>query len=67
MKALHELSLQEYNMLKELGMLWEIFPEATGFVNDDLDAVVVYKDVNLQTGKACLFYDIIDEEAEYEW
>lgn len=66
MKALHELSLQEYNMLKELGMLWEIFPEATGFVNDDLEAVIVEKTVGLDS-PVKYFYDIIDEEAEYEW
>ena len=66
MKALHELSLQEYNMLKELGMLWEIFPKATGFVNDDLEAVIVEKTIGPDSSVK-YFYDIIDEEAEYEW
>ena len=62
MKELKDLTLQEYEGLKKSGFLWEFYPEATGDVDEDLEAVFV----SLQ---ACgrYFYDIRDEEAEYDW
>ncbi|AHX01145.1 hypothetical protein M316_0080 [Nitrincola phage 1M3-16] len=35
MKKLHELGYEEYEALKKGGMLWEVFPEATGNWYDD--------------------------------
>lgn len=31
---LHELSKEEFNMLKNIGMLWEFYPEAPEFWED---------------------------------
>jgi hypothetical protein len=64
MKQLGELSLQEYGTLKQIGMLWELFPDATGNVDDDLDCVVWREfEVGIH-GKLRVkyFYDIEDEE-----
>ena len=79
MKHYSEMSLQEYNKAKASGMFYEVWPEATGNVDEDLEAVclhisrsVVYVEAggNLAPNvhyKRKYFYDIIDEEAEYEW
>lgn len=80
MKQLGELSLQEHTTLKNMGMLFEMYPDATGNVDDDLQAVRVDAytkadwSVTKQVGKTVLprvktvfFYDIIDQEAEYDW
>lgn len=79
MKPLHDLSLQEYEMLKASGMFWVCYPEATGNCNKDLQAVCVGDHTvcsevfhplsNTPIGHRIyrsFFYDIIDEEAEYE-
>lgn len=78
-KRLGELSLQEYECLRSSGMLWEMYSNATGNVDDDLQAICIDAyakedwSVTNQAGRAVLprvktvfFYDIIDEEAEYE-
>ena len=81
MKELKDLTLQEYEGLKKTGFLWEFYPEATGDVDEDLDAVCVklisvdgiertkYKTHSkiTETSIRRFFYDIIDEEAEYDW
>lgn len=79
MKLLNELSLQEYNHLKSTGILWEVYPEATGSIDDDLDAVCQIEDqsykkenhfgiVHKIPSKKRFFYDIIDEEVtDYVW
>lgn len=36
-KKLKDLSLEEYRLLLKSGMLWEIYPEATGNPSKDLD------------------------------
>jgi hypothetical protein len=59
MKALGELSLQEYNKMKGSGMFWELYPEATGSVNDDLEAFCYER--TREDGSKYYFYDIIDE------
>jgi len=68
-KSLDELSLQKYNSAKNSGMFWEFFPEATGGINQDLQAVRVNihttKDENGKT-KVQHFYDIIDEDLDIE-
>jgi hypothetical protein len=69
MKALGELSLQEYNKLKQTGMFWELYPEATGCVDDDLECVVWATHTIDSAGNVSFqqFYDIRDEEAHNEW
>jgi len=83
MKDLKDLTLQEYEGLKKTGFLWEFYPEATGGANEDLEAVCVkYTDDYIQIPpqgseshytssilrlKKYFFYDIRDEEAEYDW
>jgi hypothetical protein len=40
MKKLEDLTLEEFELLKQSGMLWEFFPEAPLFfdeINDELD------------------------------
>lgn len=75
-KLLGQLSLQEYESLKDTGMLWVYYPEATGNYNCDLEATVVNV-VKMFTpivthyasdrhSVKVYFYDIIDEDAEYE-
>jgi hypothetical protein len=59
MKALGELSLQEYNKIKGSGMFWELYPEATGSVNDDLETFCYER--TRDDGSKYYFYDIIDE------
>ncbi len=59
MKQLGELSLQEYEKLKQSGMLWEIYPEATGRVDDDLECFCYER--TREDGSKYSFYDIIDE------
>lgn len=67
MKHYSEMSLQEYNKAKSSGMFYEVWPEATGNPDEDLQAVcVLYEPAGLLVG-ARFFYDIIDEEAEYEF
>lgn len=80
MKLLNELSLQEYESLLNRGILWEVYPGATGSIDDDdLDAVCQIEEQNYKkeirfgishkvpTQKR-FFYDIIDEEVtEYDW
>ena len=79
MKMLNELSLQEYNHLKQSGILWECYPGATGNIDDDLDAVCQIEEHNYKKEirfgivhrvptKKRFFYDIIDEEVtDYDW
>jgi hypothetical protein len=69
MKQLGELSLQEYEKLKQAGMLWEMYPEATGCVDDDLECVCWAKYIRDSAGNVSFqqFYDIRDEEAHNEW
>jgi len=68
-RNLDDLSLQEYDRTKRFGMLWVIFPEATGNVHHDLQAVRVNihttKDENGKN-KVQHFYDIIDEDLDIE-
>jgi hypothetical protein len=61
MKKLGELSLQEYNKLKQSGMFWEIYPESTGNIDDDLECLMYVSEDGTH-----IFYDIRDEEAVYE-
>lgn len=61
MRKLSRLSLQEYSSLRQTGMLWEMYPEATGNVDDDLDCLKYVSDDGTH-----IFYDIRDEEAVYE-
>lgn len=83
-KHYSEMSLQEYNEAKASGMFWEVWPDATGNPDEDLECVVVDID-SYCTGKARVdslgfiigvddvtkrtryFYDIIDEEAVYDF
>ena len=82
MKELKDLTLQEYEGLKKSGLLWEFYPEATGGAYEDLEAVcvksvisdVLVRDVLSADRKKLteiksrrFFYDIRDEEAEYDW
>lgn len=41
-RELNELSREEYEALKDCGMLWEFFPEATGTYTRDLVTKVKY-------------------------
>lgn len=67
MKDLKDLTLQEYNKIKSVGMLFELFPLATGNPNADLEAVLVYVDHMDNPFKLpTYFWDIIDDEAVYE-
>jgi len=59
MKRLGELSLQEYNKLKRTGMLWEMYPDATGNVDADLECFCY--ELTREDGSKYSFYDIIDE------
>lgn len=36
-KKLHNFTIQEYANLKNTGLLWELFPEATGNFLDDVE------------------------------
>lgn len=36
-RKLKDLSVEEYMLLLKSGMLWEIYPEATGSPSQDLD------------------------------
>lgn len=60
MKELHQLTLQEYRKITDVGMLWELFPEASGDPNKDLQAIIVKIKNNTYT------YDIRDDDATYE-
>lgn len=42
-KTLKSLSVVEHSMLKEAGMLWEFFPEATGTYAEDCKAPLAYE------------------------
>ena len=67
MKELKDLTLQEYNKIKSVGMLFELFPLATGNPNVDLEAVLVYVDnLDDRSKQTTYFYDIADDEAVYE-
>lgn len=35
-KKLHEFTEAEYEIMKRMGMLWELFPEATGHYREDI-------------------------------
>jgi hypothetical protein len=59
MKTLGELSLQEYEKLKQAGMLWEMYPDATGHTNTDLEALCYER--TRDDGSKYYFYDFIDE------
>lgn len=79
MKPLQDLTLQEYEKLKASGMFWVYYPEATGNCNKDLQAICVgdalvfkrFSSPGSYTNQSkyvkSYFYDIIDEEAEYEF
>ena len=67
MIRLQDLTLQAYKTLKASGMLYEFYPEATGNPNDDLQAYTVAYHYNELTGDRKYFYDIQDEEAEYDF
>lgn len=45
MKELKDLTEEEFNKLKEVGMLWELFPEAPENFNDMLQGQLIYKKV----------------------
>ena len=67
MIRLQDLTLQAYKRIRASGMLYSVYPEATGNYNDDLQAYPIgYLDDNL-TGGLKYFYDIQDEEAEYDF
>lgn len=57
---LGSLTLQQYNRVKDSGLLWVKYPEATGSPNEDLFAVCFAS----KNGKH--YYDILDEEIEYD-
>ena len=63
-RHLSELTIQEYKTICRSGLLWVKSPEATGSINEDLQAVRVNihttKDENGKK-KVQHFYDIIDE------
>ncbi len=42
-KTLQSLSVVEHSTLKEMGMLWELFPEATGIYSEDIKPVLAYE------------------------
>ena len=71
MIRLQDLTLQAYSRLKASGMLYEFYPEATGKPDDDLQAVVVRTGmINTVDNPKYIkhyFYDILDEEAEYDF
>ena len=62
MKKLHNLTLQQYEILLNGGMLWVYYPHATGIVNRDLQAVPVMRTHNHDSGITTTFYDIRDED-----
>jgi len=79
LKRSKQLSLQEYESLLDRGILWEVYPGATGSIDTDLDAVCQIEEQNYKkeirfgiihkvpTQKR-FFYDIIDEEVtDYDW
>lgn len=72
-RPLRNLSLQEYESLKSAGLLWVHYPEATGDFNQDLQAACVALNTfesgtfSRRVKTKFYFYDINDEEAEYEF
>ena len=83
MIRLQDLTLQAHSRIKASGMLYELYPEATGNPNDDLQAyAVAYRNgdtvrltrdsrdsLGICTRRIpkVYFYDIQDEEAEYDF
>ena len=74
-KSLNELSLEEYMILKQIGMLFELFCDATGDYNTDklLYSVKAIKDMCIKTdcgscvlfGKMCI--NTKDDRSPLNW
>lgn len=61
MKELQDFTISEYQALLRSGMMFELYPEATGNYNEDLDPHIVKIDFDPITKQQTILWDLIDK------